>query len=101
LKTNSLTVTDHIAGTYNQAVARYILRPEVLIETASDSHYVITICTGHKIMLEVLQGCARMRPAHCAMGFGQSIETLSLEVFSENGGVSVALSWPDASKVSR
>ncbi len=101
LHTNSLMVTDHIAGTYDQAVARYILHPEVLIEPASDSHYVITLCTGHKIMLEVLQGCAQMRLAHCAMGFGQSIETLSLEVFSENGGVSVALSWPDALKVNR
>jgi hypothetical protein len=101
LQTNRLIVTDHIAGTYNQAVARYIFQPAVLIEPASESRYEITLGTGHQIMLEVLQGWAQMRPAHCAMGFGQSIETQSLEVFSANDGVSVALSWPDALKVNR
>jgi uncharacterized heparinase superfamily protein len=101
LQTNSLMVMDHIQGTYNQAVARYILHPEVLIEPASDSHYVMKLGTGHQIMLEVMQGWAQTRPAHYAMGFGQSIETQCLEVFSENGGVSVKLSWRDALKVSR
>lgn len=98
LQKNSLIVTDHIMGTYNQAVARYIFHPAVLIEPGSESDFVVTLGTRHQIMLEVLQGWAQIKPAHYAMGFGQSIETQSLEVFSENGGVSVALSWLDAFK---
>lgn len=101
LQVNSLIVTDHIAGTYNQAIARYILHPAVSMEPASERHFVIRLGTGQQIILEVLQGWAQIRTTNCARGFGQSTETQSIEVFSENGGVSVALSWPDALKGNR
>jgi uncharacterized heparinase superfamily protein len=95
LKPGSLTVEDQIAGTCNQAVARYIFQTSVRIELMSENQFAMTLVNGHAIKLLVLAGRGRLARANCSMGFGLSTETQCLEVHPVNNALSVVLSWSD------
>lgn len=93
LSTNSLTVTDNIEGSSNQAVARFIFQATLLVKLESENHFVIKLKNDLSIKLVVLAGRAELARASCAMGFGQATETHCLMVHADSQVLSVVLSW--------
>ena len=93
LKTNSLTVTDHIEGICSRAVARYIFQDSVLVELKKENHFAITLANDLSVKFVVLVGRAELARASCAMGFGQSTETHCLKVYPDSQVISIVLSW--------
>jgi uncharacterized heparinase superfamily protein len=91
---NRLTVIDRIEGPFQEAVARYILHPDVACRLESDGSAATLSVDELRIRVRVERARARVGKANYAPEFGKRVPTTALELpMAGAGAVTFDMSW--------
>lgn len=93
LKENVIKVNDVIFGSCSQAVARFILYPEIEVSRLAQAVWMLRLPQGDLITFVVEKGIPQLEPAFYAPEFGKVLSTQCLAVQLEHGTSCVQMKW--------
>lgn len=89
----SLTVTDGLSDARHDAVARYLLPPEIGVESLADGAYALTSPSAGHVLLRVPAGRAAIETTWYSPEFGRRLETKAIAVRLEDGKAEAVIDW--------
>ena len=92
-KEGAIEVQDVIFGSYSQAIARFIVHPDVAISEVGKGVWQLKLAHGEFITFMIDSGVGHVENAFYAPEFGRSLETKCLAVNLRNASSSIQLRW--------
>ena len=93
LRENAIEVRDVIQGPYSQAIARFILHPDIAASEVAQGVWELRLPQGDLIIFAVEKGATQLEHAFYAPEFGKVLPTRCLSVQLEHGISSVHMRW--------
>lgn len=93
LSQGSLEVDDELIGDFDEAVARYVFHPSVVISFASQGEWLIRLPDNNLVNLTVKKGHTSVGDAFYSAEFGERVQTRALLVRPEAGWCAVHFKW--------
>ena len=93
LKEDAIEVRDVIIGSYSQAIARFIIHPDVVVSEMGGSIWQLKLAHGEFITFAIDSGVGKLEDAFYAPEFGKVLETKCLAVNLYKGSSSIQLRW--------
>ena len=92
-KEGAIEVRDVIFGSYSQAIARFIVHPDVAISEVGKGVWQLKLAHGEFITFVIDSGVGHLENAFYAPEFGKVLETKCLAVYLDNASSSIQLRW--------
>jgi len=93
LRENAIEVRDVIHGPYSQAIARFILHPDIAASEVAQGFWELRLPQGDLIIFAIEKGATQLEHAFYAPEFGKVLPTRCLSVQLEHGISSVHMRW--------
>ena len=93
LRENAIEVRDVIQGPYSQAIARFILHPDIAVSEVAQGVWELRLPQGDLITFVIEKGTSQLERAFYAPEFGKVLLTQCLSVHLEHGISSVHMRW--------
>ena len=92
-KEDAIEVRDVIFGSYSQAIARFIVHPDVVVSEVGKGVWQLKLAHGEFIIFVIDRGAGHLENAFYAPEFGKALETKCLAVNLHNASSSIQLRW--------
>jgi uncharacterized heparinase superfamily protein len=93
LEKNSLVVMDHVSDSRHNAIARFVLHPEVTVSQISPNDYRVRWKDGDSAELIILVGAGGLEQGYHCPRFGERRNTTCLAVTLVDGRSEVRFEW--------
>ena len=90
---DAIKVRDVILGSYSQAIARFIVHPDVVVSEVEKGVWQFKLSHGEFITFVIDSGVGHVENAFYAPEFGKVLETKCLAVNLHNASSSIQLRW--------
>lgn len=93
LREDSIKIQDEVQGSYFQAIARFIIHPDILVSETGPGTWQLRLPRGELITFVTRNGVGELKYAFYAPEFSRIIKTQCLAINLENGFSSVEMRW--------
>lgn len=93
LRENAIEVRDVIQGSHSQAIARFILHPDIAVSEVAQGVWELRLPQGDLITFVIEKGTSQLERAFYAPEFGKVLLTQCLSVQLEHGISNVHMRW--------
>lgn len=90
---NSMAIRDVITGPYSQAVARFIIHPDITVSKITRGVFKLKLPQGNSITFLSQQGLSSLELASYAPEFGKTLPTNCISVRLVQGVSSIQMKW--------
>ena len=90
---NSIEIRDVITGPYSQAVARFIIHPDITVSKITRDVFELKLPQGNLITFLSQQGLSSLELASYAPEFGKTLPTNCISVSLDQGVSSIQMKW--------
>ena len=93
MRENSIEVRDVVKGSYSQAVARFIIHPDITVSEITRGVFELKLSQGNLINFLINQGVSSLECASYAPEFGKKFSTNCISVKLDQGASSIQMNW--------
>lgn len=90
---NSLGIRDVVIGPYSQAIARFIIHPDIAVSEIARGFFELKLPQGNSITFLSKQGLSSLESASYAPEFGKTLLTTCILVSLVQGVSSIQMKW--------
>ena len=90
---NSIEIKDIVRGHYSQAVARFIIHPDITVSKRTRGVFELKLPQGNLITFLIHQGLPSLECASYAPEFGKTLPTNCISVSLDEGISSIQMKW--------
>ena len=90
---DGVEVRDIIQGAYSQAIARFIIHPDIVVSEMGHSVWQLRLPHGEIMTFIIKDGIGQLEPTFYAPEFGKVMETQCLAIHLEGGVSSIQMRW--------
>ncbi len=90
---NSIEIRDVIKGSYSQAIARFIIHPDIKVSEITQCIFELKLPQGNLINFLIHQGLPSLEYASYAPEFGKTFPTNCIAVTLDEGMSSIQMKW--------